>query len=57
MLVMVDERSSTEGIVSLSDILQALVLSQSLTCKEEVGVGLSGARLKAPETPETPIKS
>lgn len=51
MLVMVDERSSTEGIVSLSDILQALVLSQS------VGVGLSGARLKAPETPETPIKS
>lgn len=35
MLVMVDERSGTEGIVSLSDILQALVLSQSVTCKEK----------------------
>ncbi|XP_005721414.1 5'-AMP-activated protein kinase subunit gamma-1 isoform X1 [Maylandia zebra] len=34
-LVVVDERSSIEGIVSLSDILQALVLSPADTCKEE----------------------
>ncbi|XP_053293230.1 5'-AMP-activated protein kinase subunit gamma-1 isoform X1 [Pleuronectes platessa] len=34
-LVVVDERSSIEGIVSLSDILQALVLSPADACKEE----------------------
>ncbi|XP_061653243.1 5'-AMP-activated protein kinase subunit gamma-1-like isoform X1 [Phyllopteryx taeniolatus] len=34
-LVVVDERSSIEGIVSLSDILQALVLSPADGCKEE----------------------
>ncbi|XP_056247210.1 5'-AMP-activated protein kinase subunit gamma-1-like isoform X1 [Seriola aureovittata] len=34
-LVVVDERSSIEGIVSLSDILQTLVLSPSDACKEE----------------------
>lgn len=34
-LVVVDERSSIEGIVSLSDILQALVLSPADICKEE----------------------
>ncbi|XP_039999293.1 5'-AMP-activated protein kinase subunit gamma-1-like isoform X1 [Xiphias gladius] len=34
-LVVVDERSSIEGIISLSDILQALVLSPADACKEE----------------------
>ncbi|XP_077376621.1 5'-AMP-activated protein kinase subunit gamma-1-like isoform X3 [Festucalex cinctus] len=34
-LVVVDERSSIEGIVSLSDILQALVLSPADRCKED----------------------
>ncbi|XP_060900719.1 5'-AMP-activated protein kinase subunit gamma-1-like isoform X2 [Labrus mixtus] len=34
-LVVVDERSSIEGIVSLSDILQALVLSPADACKED----------------------
>ncbi|XP_037538139.1 5'-AMP-activated protein kinase subunit gamma-1 [Nematolebias whitei] len=34
-LVVVDEHSSIEGIVSLSDILQALVLSPADACKEE----------------------
>ncbi|XP_069548117.1 5'-AMP-activated protein kinase subunit gamma-1-like isoform X1 [Brachyistius frenatus] len=34
-LVVVDERSSIEGIVSLSDILQALVLGPADACKEE----------------------
>ncbi|KAG7525953.1 hypothetical protein JOB18_034283 [Solea senegalensis] len=34
-LVVVDKRSSIEGIVSLSDILQALVLSPTDACKEE----------------------
>lgn len=34
-LVVVDERSSIEGIISLSDILQALVLSPADVCKEE----------------------
>ncbi|XP_075877552.1 5'-AMP-activated protein kinase subunit gamma-1-like isoform X2 [Nelusetta ayraudi] len=34
-LVVVDERSSIEGIVSLSDILQALVLGPAEACKEE----------------------
>ncbi|XP_041847768.1 5'-AMP-activated protein kinase subunit gamma-1-like isoform X2 [Melanotaenia boesemani] len=34
-LVVVDERSSIEGIVSLSDILQALVLSPADACKDE----------------------
>ncbi|XP_023128486.1 5'-AMP-activated protein kinase subunit gamma-1-like isoform X1 [Amphiprion ocellaris] len=34
-LVVVDECSSIEGIVSLSDILQALVLSPADACKEE----------------------
>ncbi|XP_076000588.1 5'-AMP-activated protein kinase subunit gamma-1-like isoform X1 [Genypterus blacodes] len=34
-LVVVDERSSIEGIISLSDILQALVLSPAEACKEE----------------------
>ncbi|XP_061588316.1 5'-AMP-activated protein kinase subunit gamma-1-like isoform X1 [Cololabis saira] len=34
-LVVVDEHSSIEGIVSLSDILQALVLSPTDACKEE----------------------
>ncbi|XP_068196835.1 5'-AMP-activated protein kinase subunit gamma-1-like isoform X2 [Antennarius striatus] len=34
-LVVVDERSNIEGIVSLSDILQALVLSPADACKEE----------------------
>ncbi|KAM9322249.1 5'-AMP-activated protein kinase subunit gamma-1-like isoform 2-T2 [Pholidichthys leucotaenia] len=34
-LVVVDERSSIEGIISLSDILQALVLSPAVACKEE----------------------
>ncbi|XP_077471205.1 5'-AMP-activated protein kinase subunit gamma-1-like isoform X1 [Stigmatopora argus] len=34
-LVVVDERSRIEGIVSLSDILQALVLSPADSCKEE----------------------
>nr|XP_057923211.1 5'-AMP-activated protein kinase subunit gamma-1-like isoform X1 [Doryrhamphus excisus] len=34
-LVVVDERSSIEGIVSLSDILQSLVLSPADGCKEE----------------------
>ncbi|XP_037131073.1 5'-AMP-activated protein kinase subunit gamma-2 isoform X3 [Syngnathus acus] len=33
-LVVVDERSSIEGIVSLSDILQALVLSPADRCKD-----------------------
>ncbi|XP_047188017.1 5'-AMP-activated protein kinase subunit gamma-1 isoform X3 [Scophthalmus maximus] len=34
-LVVVDEHSSIEGIVSLSDILQALVLSPADACKDE----------------------
>ncbi|XP_040910714.1 5'-AMP-activated protein kinase subunit gamma-1-like isoform X2 [Toxotes jaculatrix] len=34
-LVVVDERSSIEGIISLSDILQALVLTPAGACKEE----------------------
>ncbi|XP_029686261.1 5'-AMP-activated protein kinase subunit gamma-1-like [Takifugu rubripes] len=34
-LVVVDEHSSIEGIVSLSDILQALVLSPADACREE----------------------
>ncbi|XP_071756939.1 5'-AMP-activated protein kinase subunit gamma-1-like isoform X1 [Centroberyx gerrardi] len=34
-LVVVDERSSIEGIISLSDILQALVLSPADACREE----------------------
>ncbi|XP_053739291.1 5'-AMP-activated protein kinase subunit gamma-1-like isoform X1 [Synchiropus splendidus] len=38
-LVVVDERSSIEGIVSLSDILQALVLSPADVCKEENPTG------------------
>ncbi|XP_029971037.1 5'-AMP-activated protein kinase subunit gamma-1-like isoform X2 [Salarias fasciatus] len=35
-LVVVDECSSIEGIVSLSDILQALVLSPADACKEDL---------------------
>ncbi|XP_072297624.1 5'-AMP-activated protein kinase subunit gamma-1-like isoform X2 [Eucyclogobius newberryi] len=34
-LVVVDEHSNIEGIISLSDILQALVLSPADKCKEE----------------------
>ncbi|XP_055722720.1 5'-AMP-activated protein kinase subunit gamma-1-like isoform X1 [Salvelinus fontinalis] len=34
-LVVVDERSAIEGIISLSDILQALVLSPADACREE----------------------
>ncbi|XP_029929514.1 5'-AMP-activated protein kinase subunit gamma-1-like isoform X2 [Myripristis murdjan] len=34
-LVVVDERSNIEGIISLSDILQALVLSPADACREE----------------------
>ncbi|KAG7272954.1 hypothetical protein CRUP_035786 [Coryphaenoides rupestris] len=34
-LVVVDERSSIEGIISLSDILQALVLSPADACRED----------------------
>ncbi|XP_067108796.1 5'-AMP-activated protein kinase subunit gamma-1-like isoform X1 [Osmerus mordax] len=34
-LVVVDEHSSIEGIISLSDILQALVLSPADVCREE----------------------
>ncbi|XP_024291514.1 5'-AMP-activated protein kinase subunit gamma-1 isoform X1 [Oncorhynchus tshawytscha] len=34
-LVVVDDRSAIEGIISLSDILQALVLSPADACREE----------------------